>query len=234
MKYLRQLAHAVPAAELYNLYGPTETNVCTYYCVDRARLEDLDRLPIGKACANTQVFALDEHDKPVEPGMLGELYVRGPSVTHGYWGDPEKTARAVIPNRFQGRPSENVYRTGDVVLLDGTGDYHFVARRDGMIKSRGYRIELGEVEAALYSHSAVVEAVAVAVPDDEIGNRIRAFVAVGDASVTSQDLQKHCAERIPSYMIPEVIQIRDRLPQTSTGKFDRKQLTAEALSMKET
>jgi amino acid adenylation domain-containing protein len=224
-KYLKQLAEILPDVELYNLYGPTETNVCTYYKVDRAILPGMDKLPIGRACANTEVFAVDEQDRIVGVGEVGELFVRGPSVTPGYWGDPEKTAKMCVPNRFQKNFDEKMYRTGDLVQPDEKGDYYFLGRRDNQIKSRGYRIELGEIEAALLSHSGVCEAAVIAVPDEEIGNRIKAFVAPHQGvSLAAVDLQQHCATQVPKYMIPEAIELWDVLPKTSTGKIDRVQL----------
>jgi amino acid adenylation domain-containing protein len=225
MKYLRQLVELLPHLDLYNLYGPTETNVCTYYCVDRAKLQAMDKLPIGRACANTEVFAVDDHDQLIRPGETGELYVRGPSVTSGYWGDPEKTHKMVVPNRFQSNFEEKMYQTGDLVILREDGDYDFVGRRDSQIKSRGYRIELGEIEAALLSHSAVKEVAVVAIPDEEVSNRIKAIVARHDnLQVTAAQLQQHCAQRVPRYMIPDLIEFRESLPKTSTGKLDRVQL----------
>jgi amino acid adenylation domain-containing protein len=230
IKYLRQLAEIVPSAELYNLYGPTETNVCTYYRVDRSTLPHINQLPIGRACSNTEVFAVTEDDKFIVPGETGELYVRGPSVTNGYWGDPGKTAKAVLMNRFQTHFSESIYRTGDLVTLDSQGEYCFIGRRDSMIKSRGYRIELGEIEAALYAHAAVKETAVAAIPDEKIGNRIKAFVCTHrPGMVTKADLQNHCASRIPRYMIPELIEFCDSLPKTSTGKVDRKRLSQDSV-----
>ena len=222
-KYLKQLAELLTHIELHNLYGPTETNVCTYYTVDRERLKTQDKLPIGKACSNTEVFAVDDNDRIItEIGKVGELYVRGPSVTNGYWADPEKTAKMCVPNRFQPFFDEKMYKTGDLVMLDEYGDYLFLGRRDSQIKSRGYRIELGEIEAALLSHTGVREAAAIAIPDEEIGARIKAVVALHQpGSLSVLDLQQHCAARIPSYMIPELIEMRDTLPKTSTGKVDR-------------
>jgi len=225
IKYLRQLAEIVPDAGLYNLYGPTETNVCTYYQVDRSILPKLEQLPIGKACTNTEVFAITDAGKIAVAGESGELYVRGPSVTKGYWADPEKTQRAVLRNTFQPRWMEDMYKTGDLVTLDAQGDYWYIGRRDHMIKSRGYRIELGEIESALYAHAAVKETAVVAIPDEEIGNRIKAFVSTLQPDmVTKADLQLHCAARIPKYMIPEHIEFCESLPKTSTGKIDRKRL----------
>jgi len=226
MKYLRELANLLPNVSLYNLYGPTETNVCTYYEVERERLEEQEKLPIGIACENTEVFAVNDKDEIVErPGDSGELYVRGPSVTYGYWADAEKTRKMVVPNRFQPHFEEKMYRTGDLVQLGADGNYYFLGRRDSMIKSRGYRIELGEVESALLSHPGVREAAALAIPDDIVGNRIKAVVATRAADgLKSVELQQHCAIRIPKYMIPEVIEFCDTLPKTSTGKIDRVRL----------
>lgn len=222
-KYLRQLAERLPEVELYNLYGPTETNVCTYYKVERERLASMDKLPIGIACENTEVFAVNDQNEIVtEAGGTGELYVRGPAVTYGYWADAEKTKKMVVPNVFQKNFEEKMYRTGDLVQLAEDGNYYFLGRRDSMIKSRGYRIELGEIETALLSHPSVKEAVAVAIPDDIVGSRINAVVAFHDgASVMPAELQQYCGTRIPKYMIPEAINFRPELPKTSTGKIDR-------------
>lgn len=232
MKYLRQLADLLPAVELYNLYGPTETNVCTYYNVDRKTLGDMDKLPIGIACENTEVFAVNDKDEIVTlPGEAGELYVRGPAVTYGYWGDPEKTAKMVVRNRFQAHFEEKMYRTGDLVQLAEDGNYFFLGRRDSMIKSRGYRIELGEIETALLSHPGVREAVAVAIPDEIVGNRIKAVVAAhADQTLKIVELQQYCGVRIPKYMIPEQIEFCESLPKTSTGKVDRVRLVQEDLA----
>jgi acyl-coenzyme A synthetase/AMP-(fatty) acid ligase len=151
-------------------------------------------------------------------------------VTYGYWADPEKTAKMVVANRFQKNFEEKIYRTGDLVQLAEDGNYYFLGRRDSMIKSRGYRIELGEIESALLSHEAVKEAVAIAIPDDIVSNRIVAVIAAHDgATIKPSELQHHCGSRIPKYMIPELIEFRDSLPKTSTGKIDRVQLTQESI-----
>jgi acyl-coenzyme A synthetase/AMP-(fatty) acid ligase len=230
MKYLRQLAELLPGVDLYNLYGPTETNVCTYYRVDRALLASQERLPIGRACANTEVFAVTDQNKIATVGESGELYVRGPGVTCGYWGDAEKTHKMLVPNAFQPDFEEKAYRTGDLVKLLEHGDYDFLGRIDSMIKSRGYRIELGEIEAALLSHPGVREASAIPLPDEEIGARIKAVIAVHEGvEVTVAALLQHCSSRIPKYMLPEFIEFRDVLPKTSTGKIDRVKLASESL-----
>ena len=233
MKYLRQLAEVSANTDLYNLYGPTETNVCTYYKVERERLATLEKLPIGIACANTECFSVTPEGRLAGNGEAGELYVRGPAVTNGYWADPEKTQKMVVPNHFQENFEEKMYRTGDIVTVGEDGNYYFQGRRDSQIKSRGYRIELGEIESALLSHPEVREAAVLAVPDEVIGNRIRAVVVPNIAgSLGVLELQKYCSERVPKYMIPELIDLCEELPKTSTGKIDRVKLAQEAVAVR--
>jgi acyl-coenzyme A synthetase/AMP-(fatty) acid ligase len=229
IKYLRRLAEAVPHADYYNLYGPTETNVCTYYKVAPADLapERTEPVPIGRACENMEVFALDEAGHRVtEPGVEGELWARGGCVALGYWGDPEKTSVNFVRNPIEPHFEEMAYRTGDLVTLaEDRQNWLFVGRRDHMIKSRGYRIELGEIEAALYAHADVKEAVVVAVPDELIGNRLKAYVVpVAAERLTIPDLKTFCAQKLPAYMVPEFFEFRDSLPKTSTGKVNRREL----------
>jgi acyl-coenzyme A synthetase/AMP-(fatty) acid ligase len=134
----------------------------------------------------------------------------------------------VVPNHFQEHFEEKMYRTGDIVTVGEDGNYYFQGRRDSQIKSRGYRIELGEIESALLSHPDVREAAVLAVPDEVIGNRIRAVVALHvPRSKSVLELQQYCASRVPKYMIPEIIDMFDELPKTSTGKIDRVRLASE-------
>jgi amino acid adenylation domain-containing protein len=226
IRYLRELAEAIPGAAYYNLYGPTETNVCTYYRVQAEDLapEKTQPVPIGIACENMEVFVVDGEGRLVtEPGQEGELWARGSCVAQGYWDDAEQTARSFVPNPFQPHFAEIAYRTGDIVTLDEDGvNWRYIGRRDHMVKSRGYRIELGEIEAVLYGHTSVKEAAAVAVPEELIGNRIEAFVVpVGGNNVSDKELRLFCGQRLPAYMVPEVIHLCDELPKTSTGKVNR-------------
>jgi acyl-coenzyme A synthetase/AMP-(fatty) acid ligase len=228
IKYLRDLVARLPAARYFNLYGPTETNVCTYYEVQPRDIapEESRPVPIGVACENTEIIVLDDDGQMVRtPGREGELWVRGSTVAAGYWGDPTGTAVRFVQNPFETRYPDIAYRTGDVVRLDEDGvDWRYVGRRDHMVKSRGYRIELGEIESTLYAHPDVEEAAAVAVPDELIGARIVAYV-VASASATSPDvLLEHCRRTLPRYMLPDRIELCDRLPKTSTGKIDRPSL----------
>ncbi|HEU4365567.1 MAG TPA: amino acid adenylation domain-containing protein [Candidatus Krumholzibacteria bacterium] len=230
VKYLRDLMSAVPNATYWNFYGPTETNVITYYRVPALAPDRTVPIPIGIPCENIEVFAIAEDGGRVgRPGDAGELYARGSCVAQGYWGDEEKTARGFVANPIGRGFRETVYRTGDIVTIDETGNYLFLGRRDDMVKSRGYRIELGEVESALYRHERVREAAVVAVPDAAIGNRLVAFVVMEEGSgLGVRDLQDFCAGSVPRYMVPDGIEFRDQLPKTSTGKVDKAALARSA------
>lgn len=230
VKFLRQLMHLVPAADYYNLYGPTETNVITFYKVPPLAPERSEPIPIGKACENMEVFALDpQGNKLTAPGERGELYARGSCVAMGYWGDPQKTARHFVANPLNSRYPEIAYRTGDLVSLDAEGNYLYLGRVDHMVKSKGYRIELGEIETILYSHPEIKEAAVIPIPDEVIGNRLKAFVvSASENGLDANDLKKYCFERIPDYMVPDEIEFRAELPKTSTGKIDRPALSVKS------
>src|SRR5262249_41662581 len=150
----------------FNLYGPTESNVCTYFELPREIPAGLDTaFPIGITCENDRTKVVDEEGREAEPGREGELLVAGGSVMVGYWNLPEKTNAAFSVDDAGVR----WYKTGDIVRKVPDGNYVFLGRRDRMVKRRGYRVELGEIEAALYRHPAVREAAAIALPDGEGG-----------------------------------------------------------------
>jgi amino acid adenylation domain-containing protein len=224
VKHLTRLMTELPGARYLNWYGPTETNVCTWYEVPPGSAGLAAPVPIGKACVNTDAFAVtSEGDRVSKPGEEGELYVRGSGLMHGYWGDQEKTRRMLVSNPFQAAYDEHAYRTGDLVTLDDEGNFVFLGRRDGMVKTRGYRVELGEVETALYEHPAIREAVVLPVPDDLLGSRLRAVICA-DGGLTREEVLDHCRRRLPNYMVPDVVEFQEVLPRTSTGKVDRTRL----------
>lgn len=223
-KYLHALGRLLPHVRLANLFGPTETNVCTWYEVPRWDGEPPDTIPIGRPIRDVETFAVDEEGSVVARGEVGELYVSGPTVMQGYWGDPERTAATLLPG-WRDLPYPT-YRTGDLVRLDAGGDWIFLGRRDSQIKSRGYRIELGDVEAALGQHPEVDECAVVALPDELVTNRIKAYV-VSRRPLTGDELTRYCSERLPRYMTPELYEFLDELPRSSTGKIDRRALAVD-------
>ena len=227
-KYLAQLMAELPHPRYLNWYGPTETNVCTAFEVPTDWVEP-DPVPIGKSCGNSEVFAITSHGPAAtQAGDVGELYVRGPALMRGYWGQPAKTREVLVPSPFRGESDELVYRTGDLVALDPAGNYVYLGRRDCMVKIRGYRVELGEVEAALYRHPAIREAVVLPAPDDLLGTRLRAVVILdGAGNLSREGVLDHCRQWLPGYMVPDIVQFREALPRTSTGKVDRAGLARE-------
>jgi amino acid adenylation domain-containing protein len=231
-KYLRALMDLLPHVSFFNLYGPTETNVCTYYEVPVLPEGSFDTIPIGSAISNVEVFAVADEGTLTPPGEVGELLVRGSSVMNGYWGDPDRTGASLVSYPRGGGARDRAYKTGDFVRQDSDGNYHLLGRRDSQVKSRGYRIELGEIETALFAHPSVTDCAVIAIPDDLITNRVKAFVTVRDPC-SEGELVQFCAERIPRYMIPEEFELRVTLPKTSTGKIDRRALLTESLSYEE-
>ena len=177
---------------------------------------------------------MNDRGERARPGEEGELYACGPGICSGYWGDPEKTRRLLVPNPLPERAEELCVRTGDIVIQRADGMYLYVGRRDNMVKSKGYRIELGEVETAIYAHPRVTEVAIVPVPDDEVGNRLLALVVTDTPGVlTANDVRLHCGARLPKYMVPEMVEFRAALPKTSTGKVDRPALLREHLARAE-
>lgn len=223
IKYLRELMGLVPQARFANLYGPTETNVCTWYDVPLLDDDLNEPVPIGVAVDNDEVFAVKDDGGLALPGEVGELYVRGATVMRGYWGDAGRTALRLVPDPFGSAFADPVYRTGDLVEVQDGGCYRYVGRRDAQIKSRGYRIELGDVEAALNLHPGVVECAVVAVADELVTNRLVAYVTVREET-TDLDLARFCGQRLPRYMVPESFTLLAEMPKTSTGKIDRRSL----------
>ena len=216
IRHLRALIELWPHPSFYNLYGPTETNVCTYHPVPSPLPADgLEALPIGAVCSHLSALVIDEDGTPVSKGESGELCIAGPNVMEGYWNLEEQTRKAFVE-------SEGVrfYRTGDLVVEEEGGVFTFMGRRDRMIKRRGYRVELGEIEACLYRHPDIHEAAVVAVSDDE-GVKVHAhYASQGEAKLSMIKLKKFCSEHLPVYMIPDTFKKHEALPKTSTDKTD--------------
>ena len=223
IKHLRMLKNLLSKPRYFNLYGPTETNVCTYYEIPATiPVDHTIPFPIGKACShyNGMIKVVDEQGQEVGMGQMGELLATGPGVMQGYWNLPEKTENAFLMDSL----GQRWYKTGDIVVQDEDGNYLYVSRRDRMVKKRGYRIELGEIESGLYRHPAIKEAAVVALQNDD-GVKIRAFVSHHkDSRPSIIELKQFCAQNLPSYMVPDLFSFLDFLPKTSTNKIDYQKL----------
>jgi amino acid adenylation domain-containing protein len=234
--HLKALHAILPAPRYFNLYGPTETNVCTFYELPREIPADrVEPFPIGRVCAHLEAVVVDEDGNDVPRGERGELCIRGASVTPGYWNLPEQTANAYLTTGPHAAPATEAdaarhpgvhagdrwYRTGDVVTESAQGDYIYAGRRDRMVKKRGYRVELGEIESCLYRHPDVREAAVVAIPDEELGMKVRAHLVSRDGRrISLIQLKAFCAQHLPIYMVPDVFRFHEELPKTSTEKTD--------------
>lgn len=224
---LRRLRRALPDIRLVNLFGPTETNVCTYYEVPRGIPDELNEpISIGRACEHMETFVITDEGTVGDVGEAGILWVRGGNLMQGYWNDPDKTA-SVLQEDPRGVPGLACC-TGDRVIPQPDGNYKFLGRRDHMVKIRGYRVDLGDVENTLASHPSVLEAITLPVVDSgEETALVASVVLASGAEADSDSIRSYCAQLLPSYMVPKEIDIRNALPKTSTGKADRQQLSRE-------
>jgi acyl-coenzyme A synthetase/AMP-(fatty) acid ligase len=217
-KHLRELTKLWPNPEYYNLYGPTETNVCTYSRIPLPVPEErTEPYPIGWPCSHCKAQVLDEQGhSPVEKGNEGILYIAGESVFQGYWGRAEENTTV-----FRFRDGERWYSTGDVVREDPELGFIYVGRRDRMVKRRGYRIELNDIECALYRHAAIREAGVIAAESESGDIRIIAAVVAGTESKPDiLQMKMFVAKELPAYMSPDVFVFMTNLPRTSTDKID--------------
>lgn len=221
VRHLRTLTTLLPKPRYFNLYGPTETNVCTFYELSLPIPEERTvPFPIGKVCTHLAGKVVDESGLEVPLGEAGELCISGSGVMRGYWALDEQTSRAFLAD-----DAGRWYRTGDIVVEVDDGNYTYQGRRDRMVKRRGYRVELGEIEAGLYRHALIKEAAVVAISDEEAGVRIKAFLSCRETKPPSIiELKRFCSENLPLYMIPDQFVWCEVLPKTSTDKIDYQRL----------
>jgi len=218
---LAVLRRTLTNTRIFLMYGLTEAFRSTYLPPDQ-----LDRRPtsMGKAIPDTEIFLINEAGELCKPGEVGELVHRGPTVSMGYWGRPDDTDRVLRPNPLlppELGDCERVCYSGDLVKMDEEGFLFYVGRRDAMIKSSGFRISPTEVEEALFSSGKLRGAAVIGIPDEELGQAIKAFVVPKDGDpIDAERLLSHCGERLPRYMVPRIVEVLGELPKTSSGKVD--------------
>lgn len=229
LKHLRRLRAILPHARILNVYGQTEANSSTYHDVVDVPTHDDDAVPVGRTFPGYEVLLVDEAGREVtEAWVEGELYVSGGAVASGYFGDPERTARAFVQHPLRRGVPHVVYRTGDRFVRDPSGALVFRGRFDSAVKVRGFRVEPAELEAAAGAHASVAEAAVVALPDEAAGHVLVLFVEVTERALDEPALRRHLAERLPRYMLPDAIFVAATLPRTPNGKIDRRDLEREA------
>lgn len=218
---LRVLRENLPTTKIFLMYGLTEAFRSTYLPP-----EELDRRPtsMGKAIPDTEILVVNESGGLCKPGEPGELVHRGPTVSMGYWGEPELTAKMLRPNPFlppEVVDREKVVYSGDLVKTDEDGFLYFIGRRDTMIKTSGFRVSPTEVEEVLFQSGMVREAAVIGIPDESLGQAIKAFVVPKDGqSFDATALVTFCGQQVPRHMVPKVVETMERLPKTPTGKVD--------------
>lgn len=219
LEAVRGLRAAQPHVRLYLMYGLTEALRSTYLPP-----EEVDRRPdsIGRAIPGAEIYVVRDDDTPAGPGEVGELVHRGPTVTLGYWRDPQLTARVFRPNplRPAGAPeAERVVYSGDLVRRDEDGFLYFVSRKDRIIKTMGFRVGPDEVADVLYASGEVAEAAVTGEPDPMWGERIVAHVVlVAEGSL--ERLKVYCGRELPRHLQPARIEVRDAMPLLPSGKHD--------------
>jgi amino acid adenylation domain-containing protein len=220
VKHILMLRDIFPAARIYSMYGLTECKRCTYLPP-----KDIKRKPasVGIAIPNTEMWIVDEYGNKVAPDTVGQLVIRGATVMKGYWEKPEATAKKLKPGPV---PGEQVLYTGDYCKMDEEGYLYFVGRMDDIIKSRGEKVAPKEVENVLMNIPGVKEAAVIGVPDDILGQAIKAFVVFEEGvTMNEKQMQKECQSRLENFMVPKYIVEVASLPRTDTGKIRKTGLT---------
>ncbi|MBD3315280.1 MAG: AMP-binding protein [Chitinivibrionales bacterium] len=219
--HIMKLRELLPHVKILSMFGLTE---CKRVCY--LPFEEIDHRPasVGKAMPNCETRIVDNEGRDVAPNKNGELVVRGSNVMQGYWNAPDATSRSY---RAGGYPADRLVYSGDIFRSDIDGYLYFVGRRDEMIKSRGERVSALEVESVLCSMQGVLEAAVVGVPDEILGQAVKAFVAaVPGARVTAAEVLRFCRRNLETFMIPKQVEVVRRLPRTPHGKVDKKLLVS--------
>ncbi|MFE2111543.1 amino acid adenylation domain-containing protein [Kitasatospora sp. NPDC059463] len=216
-----------PGLTVTNAYGPTENTAFTTFHTVREPAHVDGPLPIGTPVPGTRVYVLDRRARLLPPGAVGELYTGGEGLATGYVNNKEETDRCF--GHFSPDVPERIYRTGDLVRLDRDGRIRFLGRTDHQVKVRGYRIELTAISDVLNGFPEVEDTV-VTVAEGGADKRLLAAVRLAPGTaVTPVELRDRLAGQLPSFMVPVLWAVVDRMPVTTNGKVDRRALTAAAL-----
>ena len=211
--------HHLPEVTFANLYGPIEITLdCTYYIINK-EIPDEEPLPIGYPCRNTNILILDDEDHVVtEPGVEGELCVRGTSLAMGYYNNPEKTAAVFVQNPLNKAYPELIYRTGDIVCLNDEGLIVFKGRKDNIVKHMGYRTDLGEIEHVIINTLKLVKNGCIVY--NQRDKQITLFYEAAE-EIPVSEFRLQIGKVLPKYMIPTAFHHLEQLQRNANGKIDR-------------
>lgn len=213
--HIAKMSEIFPWATMYSMYGLTETKRTLYLPPDQLKVRPGS---VGIAIPGTEVWVEDEDGTRLGPGQVGELVIRGGHVMMGYWERPEATAQRYRPGPV---PGERVCYSGDLFRMDDEGYLYFVGRKDDIIKSRGEKVAPKEVENVLYSLPGVTETAVIGVDDPVLGQAIKAILVVPDGGLTEREVLAHCRAHLEDFMVPQMVEFRDELPKTSSGKIKK-------------
>lgn len=221
IKHLNNWRSVLPKVRFCNLYGQSEVaGVCCYYEIKRDfGLEE--KLPIGKAFKNVEVFLVDENGKKITKG-IGEICVRGNILANGYFGDSEKTNKVFINNPLTPEYQDRVLLSGDLAEYDSEGNLVYSSRKDFQIKHMGHRIELMEIE--VYANAIDVVDCSCCHYDTKRNKIVLFFTKTKDIENVEAYIVERLKEKLPNYMIPNRFVILDIMPKNNNGKIDRKKL----------
>ncbi len=220
-KHLNVWKRYVPDALYVNMYGPTEaTYACMYYDINR-EFSDEEKLPLGRACENSEILLVTEDNRIAKQGEMGEICILGQCLSNGYYGAEDKTKTAFVQNPINVKWNEMMYRTGDLALVDENGDMVFAGRKDFQIKRLGHRIELGEIENAILAIDGIENACCV------FDEKTSEIIAIYTGNVAAEQLNELISERLQHYMIPSRFENLKAMPMNINGKIDRPRLKRE-------
>ncbi len=214
--------------QLINLYGPTETTMTKFFYLVQASDSQQRRIPIGKPMEGARALVVDAKGGACRPGSVGEIYIRTPYRTHGYWQRPELTREVFVPNPFGQSLEDLVYKTGDLGRVLGDGNFEFLGRQDNQVKVRGARVELDEIQEALRGHEAIRDVVIVDLEGTD-GNKYLCAYVVSEEGTEAKQLREYLLRLLPEYMVPTAYVLMESLPRTFSGKIDRRALPAPAV-----
>jgi amino acid adenylation domain-containing protein len=221
--HIRRIQALFPEAQVFSMYGLTE---CTRVCfLPPERLAD-KVASVGRAMPNCETMVVDEAGRPLPPGEVGELVVRGANVMRGYWGKPEATARRLREGPI---PGERLLHTGDLFRTDEEGFLYFVGRRDDVFKCRGEKVSPKEIEFVLHELDGVAEAAVVGVDDPLDGTAVKAVVvARAGHRISEQEVRRHCRAHLESHLVPRFVEVVEALPTSENGKVRKRDLASAA------
>ena len=219
IKHIKQWIEYLPEAEYVNLYGPTEiTCNCAYHIIDKS-LPYESQIPIGKHFDNEEILLIDKNNKLIdEKEKIGEICVRGTALALGYYNNQEQTKKSFIQNPLNNSYIEMIYKTGDLGYFDNNKDLYFAGRKDFQIKHMGHRIELEEIELEMQKIDEIERVCCIY---NHEKSKLYAFYI---GNIDKKELRERLSNKLPIFMVPNVIRKIEEFPLNKNGKIDRKQL----------